>query len=497
MKKGMKQMLLIIALFCLRICPAQSYSIDSLLNYIKTAPNDTQKLKTLTLIGDLYSKSGNYEKAFEFVNKTINSSEQLISSASKIISVSAIKIKANAYSRIGSYSNDKGEYGKANENFLVALKLYEQVKYERGKAIVHNNMALNYLNSGDYPKALKHNLIALEIRERIKEKAGISTSFQHIATVYLEQKEYKKAEEYYSRALKMKKELKDKKGIANALTGLGSIYNHTGILEKALKMHEEALKIREELKDEKGIADCSVYIGNIYMNMNKYNEALQLYLKVLKVYRPLGRVERIILTYNNIGKAQTKLKQFNLAELNLNTALEMALGIRNNKHIQSSYEGLAQLKKFTGDWKGACEYKSKYFIYRDSLINDENLKKTVEAQMNFNFEKKEHKKKLDQEKKDVVTRAEQRRQKIIIISISIGLLMLLFLSIFIFSSLRQNQKINKIINLQKVEVEIQKNILETKQHEILSSIRYAKRIQMALITNENYFDRNLNRLLKT
>ena len=39
-----------------------------------------------------------------------------------------------------------------------------------------------------------------------------------------------------------------------------------------------------------------------------------------------------------------------------------------------------------------------------------------------------------------------------------------------------------------------KELVEEKQKEILDSIRYAKRIQTALITSEKYIERNINRL---
>jgi hypothetical protein len=47
---------------------------------------------------------------------------------------------------------------------------------------------------------------------------------------------------------------------------------------------------------------------------------------------------------------------------------------------------------------------------------------------------------------------------------------------------------------QKVEVEKQKKAVEEKHKEVLDSIRYAKRIQDALLTSQGYIERNLKRL---
>jgi serine phosphatase RsbU (regulator of sigma subunit) len=67
--------------------------------------------------------------------------------------------------------------------------------------------------------------------------------------------------------------------------------------------------------------------------------------------------------------------------------------------------------------------------------------------------------------------------------VSSGLFLILILAIVILRSLRINQKKNEIINLQKQTVE--------KQKEILDSIYYARRIQMALLPSEKYIARQL------
>ncbi len=67
----------------------------------------------------------------------------------------------------------------------------------------------------------------------------------------------------------------------------------------------------------------------------------------------------------------------------------------------------------------------------------------------------------------------------------------------------QNIKLEKIIAertaevvLQKNEAEKQKGLVEEKHKEVMDSIKYAKRIQTALITNEKYINNALNRLMK-
>jgi serine phosphatase RsbU (regulator of sigma subunit) len=69
---------------------------------------------------------------------------------------------------------------------------------------------------------------------------------------------------------------------------------------------------------------------------------------------------------------------------------------------------------------------------------------------------------------------------------------LLITAIFIYKNLRSQKKANHIIAAQKDEVELQKNIVEEKNTEITDSIRYAKRIQNAILTSDVYIKKHLN-----
>jgi hypothetical protein len=65
---------------------------------------------------------------------------------------------------------------------------------------------------------------------------------------------------------------------------------------------------------------------------------------------------------------------------------------------------------------------------------------------------------------------------------------------FMFNRFKVTQRQKGIIELQKTEVEKQKHLVEEKQKEILDSIYYAKRIQVAQIPTENRVEQVLSRL---
>ncbi|MBP7809774.1 MAG: hypothetical protein KA163_10810, partial [Bacteroidia bacterium] len=121
------------------------------------------------------------------------------------------------------------------------------------------------------------------------------------------------------------------------------------------------------------------------------------------------------------------------------------------------------------------------------INNEETQKAAVKKQMQYEYEAKAKELQNEQEKKNILAKAELEQRKKERNYFIIGFALVMVLAGFIFRSYRQKQKANILITHQKKEVE------ESKK-EILDSIHYAKRIQKAHLPNLNYIDKNLRRL---
>ena len=129
---------------------------------------------------------------------------------------------------------------------------------------------------------------------------------------------------------------------------------------------------------------------------------------------------------------------------------------------------------------------------KDSMYSDEKIK-TIEA---IGFKEHLHQLELENEKVQIEQDAEKERQKIITYSIGAVLLLVALFAGFVFRSLKVARKQNAIIEMKNKETQEQKEIIEEKNKAVMDSIRYASRIQRALITSENYIAIQLNRLKK-
>jgi len=465
---------------------AQSKKIDSLWAIYKNkAEADTARLKATHAIANMY--------LYNNPDTCIIIAEQELKLAQQ---TKQRKYEGNALNIIAVSYLNKGNYPEALKNHFVALKLRVEIKDKKGIASSYINIGVIYMYQGNYPEALKNYFAALGMFEEIKNKNGIATSNNNIGNIYYLQGNYPEALKYYFITLKIKLEINNKQDISSCYNNIGLVYNDQGNYPEALKMHQASLKLREEIGDKHGISFSYFNIGVIYEKQNKYPEALKMYLTALKIKEEIGDKDGVAATFKNLGFLYIKLHKTKEAQDYLDRALQLSLEIGSKETIKGSYQGLAVMDSITGNYKAAFAHHKLFITYRDSLNNEETKKKSLQASMQYEFDKKEIATKAEQDKLDAINAEEKKKQQIVIYAVA-GLLVLVgVFAVFMFNRFKITQRQKTVIEEQKEQVDKAYEELHEKNKEVMDSIRYAKRIQTALITPEKYINNTLNRLKK-
>ncbi|HXD94582.1 MAG TPA: tetratricopeptide repeat protein [Bacteroidia bacterium] len=393
-----------------------------------------------------------------------------------------------------SYNNNNPDTAivLANEELKLA-KASKQKEYE-AKAL--NTIGICYENQGNYPEALKNDFASLKIYEEMKDKRGIAMSYNNIGIIYKGQGNYAEALKMYFTSLKIKEEINDNKGIAVSYMTIGSVYYLQDNYTEALKNLFACLTIMEKIKDKWGIANSYINIGAVYYTQGNYPKAVENYFAALKIKEEMRDKNGIAACYGNLGKVYTKLHKTKEAQNYLNQTLQISKEIGSNDYIKETYLGLTVLDSTMGNYKAAFEHYKLYTIYSDSLNNEETQKKSLQASMEYEFDKKEIANKAAQDKLDAINAEEKQKQKIIIYAV-VGLLLLVgVFAIFMFNRFRITNRQKAIIEQQKILVDKAYEELHEKNKEVMDSIYYARRIQTALITSEKYIENVFNRLMK-
>jgi len=463
------------------LCFSQSREIDSLINILKSAKEDTNKVNYLNDLGRLLMLNSDFDAALVQAQRAKTLSETL----------NYKKGIANSYNNLGNIANDRGNYSDALNNHLFALKIRKEIGDKKGIAGSYNNSGLAYWRKGEYPKALENYFSAMKIAEELNNKNGMALLYNNIGLIYKEQQNYPEALKNYFSSLKIRKEMNHLQGIGVAYTNIGTAYYLLKNYDEALKYHFLFLEISEQTNDRERIADAQVSIAIIYDSQGKFNDAYNRYLNSLKVYEALGSKQRIAMANVNLGSVSTKIGNLKLSKKYLDNALTLSKEIGSKDFLKICYRLKAELDSTRGDFKSAFVNHKLFIAYQDSLLNEENTKKTVRAQMRFDFDKKQtadsirNAERLKQ--KQLIHEEEIKQQKIFTYGGVLGFLLMLVVAGISFRAYKQKQKTNLIISAQK-------RLVEEHQKEIIDSIRYAQRIQQALLPNEKSISKNLKRL---
>lgn len=411
-----------------------------------------------------------------------------------------------------------------------ACKLSEKLDFKKGCAKSLHNIGIVYYNIGNYDSALYFFSSSLKIKRIIKDKKGMASSYNNMGAIYDYRGDYNKAIAHYISSLKVNEELKNYEGALSAANNIGNVLSQQHNAKDAIKYYRISLDYSKRAQKNKGIADALINIGNVKFDINENDSALMYYNLSKPLYLIEGDQERIATLYNSFGAWYYKSNQLDSSFHYFQKAKTLYEGVQNKQglaevynHIgkiylnkgdvvnaekyfvdglsftkelgskdfeASYYQSLAMLYSKKGDYNKAYTYHVLFYDIKDSLITKESLKQIADMNVKYESEKKEQEIHILNKEKELQNSNLKKQRLIIIISI-IGLMIAVLLSLFVWKSLKTTRKQKSIIEKQKKLVEEKNLIVEEKNKNIIDSINYAKRIQLALLKEEDHVSEHL------
>lgn len=474
---------IIILLFSVGI-NAQS-KIETLEKQLKfKKAEDTTFVRILNSVSNEYRLKGNYTKAIETAKKALFISKKI---KDELGTASALNNSGMVYDDQGNYNQALGFY---NKSAAIALKI--NIKNKSILGSIYNNIGVVNRNLGNYPEALNYYYKAMRIYESTKDEFGISSTYGNIGVVYYDQGNLKESLDNQLASLAIKERIHDEIGLSNTYGNIGIIYDELEQYKKGLRYHFKGLAIQKRLKDLYGIANSYNNIGVSYEELKQLEKAKEYFSKALKIRIKLKDKDGEAAAYLNLGYVYTSLKMYDLARQCINKSLKLSVQIGSKNGAKYAYDKLSQLEQSLGNHETALQHYKTYIAYRDSLNNEETEKASMQAAMDYEFDKKsaiaQAKYEAQMEKQQEIANERSRKQKILIWSIVSVLVLAVTFAIFMVRRFRLTQAQKEIIENQKELVEQQKSDIEEKHKEITDSIRYAKRIQDAILPSKSSLD---------
>lgn len=447
--------------------------------------------KAENIVGLAYNALGNYEKAVEYHNNAINSFAEISDS---------IGI-AKALHNIGYAYSITGMTDSAILYYRKSLEISGRMEHYFLTNFNYTKICEIYSAIGDYPRALEYAQLSLNLSEKEGDAEGQSNALNEAGLILMYQKNYDASLQYFFKAESLSGSISDKSMTATILNNIGLLFEKKNQPDEAIKYYLNSLKIKKEVGNLQSVVTSYSNIARIYQSRKNYYKAIEFNRKALAIDEQLDDKAGLCVDYIQLAGVEMILKNYSAAEDMLEKAKTIAGAAGYKDLLVSAYSSLADMYARQNNYEKAYEFHQLYSQMKDSLLNEESSKQITEMQTKYESEKKQNEIELLNKEKKLQNvelekkEAEVKKQNTQKIAFGTGLVLVLVLALLIFRGYKQKTKNNLLLARQKQQIEIKNSHLETangeitqqkkeieeKNHEILASIRYAQRIQEAIL----------------
>jgi two-component system NarL family sensor kinase len=362
--------------FCCVTSYAQNIP-DSLLNKLKSAPNDSVKARTLLDIGESIEDIAT-EKSLDYYHQALEISKKIFN---KILMVSSLNDVGICYIEL----NKMDSAIIACEQAIVFVRLLHDTLRE-AKILV--NIGNAYMHKKDRAKAIEYYLKSVRLWESSDDKNMLPGLYANITFLFNEQKEFDKAIEYGDKGYSMALSIGDSYSGINSLLNLAGAYDGLGQFDKEFELLQRALPLAVKGKDVEQLSTVYDELGSYYLEREQYKLSLDNFLESYRYTKQLANQfhlceisYRLATIYHQIGEPAKALQFIIRAE-----GLANQVGDRAN--LNEIYQARAEIEQKAGNYKLASEYFSKALILSDSLFQASTSEKIAEVEAKYQNEKK-------------------------------------------------------------------------------------------------------------
>ncbi len=395
----------------------------------------------------------------------IDSIKSKLSSISGTEKVDALIKMADLYHR----SDDEQSQHYAND----ALKLAQELKYDKGIIGAYSNLAVTEMQHSKFEASLAYSLKALQIAEQIKDTAKSAEGYLNIANAYLNMSNFIYAIKNYKKSAELFKQVGDTDNMGTVYNNLAVSYDNRDILDTALVYYNLAFPIYNGMKNKRYIGLWYMNVGDLYRKQNKIKSALDYQLKAEPLLVDANDQFTIMVLYSGLPYTCIKLNKLDDALMYANKAIQLGIKLKSTRELSYAYMALADVYEARGEYKEQALNMKNYASLKDSVFLDETSQAITEMQSKYENEKKQK----EIELKNAEIEKHEAKQTIYIGTV-VGIILVVLL---LMIGIRNKNKANSILKLQKKEIERQKHLVDEKQKEIIDSINYAKRLQQAIL----------------
>jgi serine phosphatase RsbU (regulator of sigma subunit) len=447
-------------------------AIDSLQLLLKTA-KDTNRVILLNKIADEYHHD-NPKAALPYATQALVLSQQLQY-------VNGL-YQSNLSKGMAFYF--LSQFDSALHYQELARNYAEQSKNFSHLATVYTDLGNVYGDMGQNKKCLQYYLIASDYTDKLNKPLQHSFILVNIGTIYSGAEQHDSALVYYLRAEKVISGIdKNHEVLPIVLNNIGSSYLELHDTVQAEKAYREGLRIAVLHNEQRDIASAYDHLAVVIYSQGKRDSAMMLFRKAIEIYDTTDSKNGTAEVCSHIGEFYKGERRYDSALFYLTKGMKVAEETNDYYNLKNYYNSLSDVYDSLGKSALALEYLRKLIDVKDTIAFRNSSSLVNEVKTEAAFEKTEEAFKKNQTDLDLANERDQKKTIFIYAAIAVVILLLL-LGIVAFNRYLVKKRSSELLEKQNDEINIQKNIIEEKNKDITDSIKYAQRIQNAILPSK-------------
>lgn len=421
-------------------------------------------------MGDVYQSMHKYDSSKFCLNRVVEIATRLNDKSRVAMAYGILAVVCRFESNMDS------SFYYVRQVLVISKEIRDKYRATTG----YSTLGEMYRMQNDDDHALLYFDSARVLAQEIDHKNQLAYTLGSMGSIYRMQGELDRALSYYKVALSISRTVNNRSLIATNLSTIGDVYRRKGDIDTALTYFQEALDIAKYVKDPNRQAFIYVDIADIYRSQKLYDKSLEELRHADTIALTTSYENLKAITWNQMSITYSAMGRIEEAKRYSEKSMLAAEASKIPANIQESAKQLYLLYDSTGNKAGALAMYIRYVEARDSVENQEEIRKfaQVEYAAKESELKAENASKLaEAHEMEVKKEEELRKNKLILIGAVVALLLMVVFAVFIYRSLQENKKARKII-------EHQKAIVDEKNKAIHDSITYAKRLQQAIVPDE-------------
>lgn len=335
-----------------------------------------------------------------------------------------------------------------NKRLYYSEKLMDEASHAQNnlylhQAYLHHGQASRL--RGDFDVAIYSLFKSLDFAVAAKFRRGEAGALIALADSYSILGNHQSAVSYYRRGINTLQN-SDSALRANLLLNLGDEYYLSKMYDSALLYFNQSKNLYELIGNNRsGLAYNLGNIGLVYAEMGASDIAEQNIRLAIREFEKLGDHYAIAIFLNYMADIFQRNGLLQEAQVYADSSMHVSRRYGFKAEIRDNILRLSDIYASKSDFRTAYQFHKQYVNLKDSIANNEIL--TTIANLESSFELARKKAEVD------LLTAEKRNQQIIITAIIIILIIITLLAIIIYGFYRDKNKINRMLEAQKLQLE--------------------------------------------